>query len=418
MGQIMAASAANPRTSMQSLRLDLPPSCVEFCPADPAYFLVGTYNLEKSESLAPEDGEADGPKLESQVQTQSRNGSLIVFQLVNKAIIHLQTEQQSSAVLDLHFNPNPGWQNISAVVSSTATLSLFELSPLQDKPLKALSTANMAILTRGEYNPPPGTELLFLSCCWHPTRADTITISTSAGNVHLVNLGRDGRDWTLHPNPVLTHSLEAWCVAISPYLDPSQQPDNQAFTIFSGGDDSVLHYRTCSIVPASETTSLEYRLDGYTSTIKRDHNAGVTAILPLGLQEGVSELVITGSYDDHIRLFAVASAAAACTPRPAKLLAESDLAGGVWRLKLIDLKHSPADGVFYRLRILASCMHAGVRVVELVKTTDGDWEFLTVGSFEEHKSMNYGTDYQTDHDGKLCVISTSFYDKLLCLWEL
>jgi diphthamide biosynthesis protein 7 len=82
----MAASAAKPRTSMQSLRLDLPPSCVEFCPAHPAYFLVGTYNLEKSENLASEDGEADVPKSESQVQTQSRNGSVIVFQLVDKVM--------------------------------------------------------------------------------------------------------------------------------------------------------------------------------------------------------------------------------------------------------------------------------------------------------------------------------------------
>ena len=75
------------------------------------------------------------------------------------------------------------------------------------------------------------------------------------------------------------------------------------------------------------------------------------------------------------------------------------------------------------LVILASCMHAGARVVRLCKGEsgygDGAWEFEVLARFEEHESMNYGADFQPDGlDIAKRVISISFYDKLMCLWRL
>jgi hypothetical protein len=77
--------------SLKSQTLDLPPSCVEFCPAFPSYFLVGTYSLQPENSGASssedadananadeEDGQPSKPK-----QPQSRNGSIIAFQLID-----------------------------------------------------------------------------------------------------------------------------------------------------------------------------------------------------------------------------------------------------------------------------------------------------------------------------------------------
>ena len=69
------------------------------------------------------------------------------------------------------------------------------------------------------------------------------------------------------------------------------------------------------------------------------------------------------------------------------------------------------------LVILASCMHAGARVLRLCKADDEPWTFEILARFEEHKSMNYGTDVQPSAGLKKSIISTSFYDKLLCLWE-
>ena len=90
-------------------------------------------------------------------------------------------------------------------------------------------------------------------------------------------------------------------------------------------------------------------------------------------------------------------------------------------------------------------MHAGTRIVRLRRqrrtshddNTAGDdcWSFDVLAKFEEHQSMNYGSDVQpppalaTDihHDSAgdverkqkdmTTVVSTSFYDQLLCLWR-
>jgi diphthamide biosynthesis protein 7 len=62
-------------------------------------------------------------------------------------------------------------------------------------------------------------------------------------------------------------------------------------------------------------------------------------------------------------------------------------------------------------------MHAGSRVMRLCKGSDGLWMFEVLARFEEHRSMNYGSDVQPT-DAKLkSIVSTSFYDKLLCLWQ-
>lgn len=76
-------------TSLRSLTLDLPPSCIEFCPSHPSYFIVGTYNLEKEEAPSAEH---DGPEdvvegSEATKKSQSRNGSLVVFQLEDAEVL-------------------------------------------------------------------------------------------------------------------------------------------------------------------------------------------------------------------------------------------------------------------------------------------------------------------------------------------
>lgn len=69
-------------SSTQSMILDLPPSCIEFCPAHGSYFLVGTYNLQKSEGEENNDIDDTNESSEGKAkQSQSRNGSIIVFRL-------------------------------------------------------------------------------------------------------------------------------------------------------------------------------------------------------------------------------------------------------------------------------------------------------------------------------------------------
>ena len=64
--------------SETSLTLDLPPSCIQFCPAHPQFFVIGTYNLLKDDSGNDEGEEARAK------QTQSRDGSIILFKTNSK----------------------------------------------------------------------------------------------------------------------------------------------------------------------------------------------------------------------------------------------------------------------------------------------------------------------------------------------
>lgn len=250
-------------------------------------------------------------------------------------------------------------------------------------------------------------EILFLSFAWHPTRKDMLAVTTSTGHVYLVHLPSfDSGEWTLATEPVVTHDLEAWCVALSPVPGLSgDDVSTESVRVYSGGDDSTLRFRTVHWDGKGD-------IEGDLSAVvdRRGHDAGVTAILPLFRQQDGSEVVVTGSYDEKIRLFLMPPAAG----RP-RLLAEMGLGGGVWRLKLIDLRRGP--GEIWEAWILASCMHAGARVVQAWAAEDEMYGFGVLGRFEEHKSMNYGSDFQPRWKGKMPVVSTSFYDKLLCIWE-
>jgi diphthamide biosynthesis protein 7 len=107
---------------------------------------------------------------------------------------------------------------------------------------------------------------------------------------------------------ITSHILEPWTMAFSP----------DSSLIFSGGDDAVLQ---CTPFKAEGTD------DGTVAPLwsdRRIHQAGVTAILPVG-----DQLLITGSYDDHIRLIS-----APPTGRR-QALSELNLSGGVWRLKML-----------------------------------------------------------------------------------
>lgn len=66
--------------SIQSLILDLPPSCIEFCPVARDYFVVGTYFLEKKEQDASGEEEEENSE-DVDKKPQTRTGSLILMKL-------------------------------------------------------------------------------------------------------------------------------------------------------------------------------------------------------------------------------------------------------------------------------------------------------------------------------------------------
>ncbi|KAI0431262.1 hypothetical protein F5Y09DRAFT_305196 [Xylaria sp. FL1042] len=418
--------------SSRHLTLDLPPSCIEFCPAHPDYFVVGTYNLEKEEpAAADEAGTPNGEDSHEVVRKpQSRNGSLVVFQLAKNAhdISHVQTLTYPSALLDLHFHPRQDKHEVLAAVSSTGTLSFFRLSPRRwpSAPLVKLVT-----------HKPLGDDenILFLSCAWHPGLPYLLAITTSDCQVHIL---RVDDSWSAHQtssSPIITHTLETWTVAFSPLLadsekatDDTEPGSSHEFAIYSGGDDSKLLSTTC-FCDKDQNNGTESNSDvitvPYPIVTTKGHTAGVTAILPLPLTlaDG-SRVVVTGSYDDCLRAYSIHPQIGGIMLRPPKLLVEENIGGGVWRLKLVGLKQSSKEGtgpqIYWSALILASCMHAGSRVLEIRGDYSDSCQINVLGQFEEHKSMNYGSDFQPrmEHSSRrLRCVSTSFYDRLLCVWE-
>ncbi|CAG9941432.1 unnamed protein product [Clonostachys rosea f. rosea IK726] len=388
--------------SKASVILDLPPSCIQLSPNHPEYVVIGTYNLEKDQSQASEGQEA-GSK-----EVQSRNGSLVVFRAEDDSLAHVQTEASASALLDLRFHPSADFAGLLAVVSSTATLSVFRLDPESDSssPLKHIATSRCDGVEE---------DVLFLQFQWHPVHPYVIGVTTSTGSVMLLQLN-EGWEIAKSTSLDIENSLEAWCVAFSPQPIPGTGGEDTATSVvYAGGDDSKLRYNSYSGI-----VSLAAEAEYAPQTVSGKHDAGVTAILPLDLHEpNGGRLVLTGSYDDTLRLFAIHDLDKSYGMKRVKPLMEQNLGGGVWRLDLVEAKS--LDGGAAKIIVLASCMYAGARLVEVGSTDGQEWSCKILARFEEHKSMNYGCTFRWDRQGAsrtLLCLSTSFYDKLFCLWKV
>ncbi|KAH7325107.1 hypothetical protein B0I35DRAFT_476298 [Stachybotrys elegans] len=397
----------NSISSRVALTLDLPPSCIQFCPAYPDHFVVGTYNLEKEEATQDPgaDQSDDQETSNTSKKPQSRNGSLLVFMIHDDTLNLVQTVVQPSAILDIRFHPSPDHGDLLAAASSTGSLALFRLDPTKDaiSPLKHIATSRCDDLP---------SDVLFLQCNWHPTIANLIAVTTSTGLGRVLTLDSQ---WMINNASELDvqNDLEAWCIAFSPSTRWNES--DAPVSVYCGGDDSILRYASYTWHLDESNPTIEM-LHGPV-VIRGQHEAGVTAILPLPfLVAGGGRAVVTGSYDEHIRVFLIHDLQTSYGAKRLQLVADEGLGGGVWRLDLIECRASDDGSV--KVHVLASCMHAGARAVEIVGDRDGQWSCRVLGRFEEHKSMNYGSDFARPVlGGRVRCVSTSFYDKLLCLWD-
>ncbi|KAG0132898.1 WD-40 repeat-containing protein-like protein [Tuber indicum] len=200
--------------------------------------------------------------------------------------------------------------------------------------------------------------ILLLSVNFSPT-AQYLAFTLSNGEVGIFSL--ESKEITYQFSP---HELEAWTCEFT--------TDGEG--LYSGGDDSAICLYNL------ETGTQLWR-------DRKTHQAGVTAILDRG--DGT---FLTGSYDERFRIF---------DARTRRVKSDTNLSGGVWRLQM-----RSEDSV------LASCMHAGARVVSVRDESKPS----IVGKFEEHESMNYGSHVHGTRPNT--IISCSFYDKRLCIWSL
>lgn len=302
-----------------------------------------------------------------------------------------QTVKTSYAVLDLRFSIlRPG---MIAVAASTGVIDLFGFDIFDTGPITHVQTIQLA-----------DSSTLVLSLAWSPSELFSSTLAASLSNGRIVTLDYESPQSLKYLGT--SHSLEAWTLAWS-----ANAPE--PLHLYSGGDDSTI----CEHSLQSKQNDLKISIDKSDSMFhdSKIHMAGVTAILSLNGGCGEDpEILLTGSYDEHIRVLTPGTSS---SNRRFQVLAEKRLDGGVWRLNSLAMSFKENSLSF---TILASCMHSGAKILKVQYRKGKEWTIEVLARFEEHESMNYASDAWLDPHAstlKFTVVSTSFYDRKLCVWK-
>ena len=377
--------------SIVSIILDSQPSCLEFAKSQDI-LIVGTYNLEPTQSTELDVSE-DHTGSEAVKPTQRRTGSLLRFKVTEQTVTLLETKLLPYGVLDLHFSPINS--SFIAVATSVGSVCIFSLDDrhaggcLSFSKSIQVSDSSTLVLSLS-YQVPDSTKV-----------ASPLAISLSNG--HLATLTEEQHEQNVSTIPA--HSQEAWTVA---WAKLSSQAHANETELYSGGDDCVLSKHTGGFPYLNSEGGVT--VDEYhpVSRDVRTHGAGVTSIVVSSVQQDGQDVLITGSYDEHIRVLILSKHAHG----RATVLAETPLGGGVWRIS----KPFALNLMDRSFKVLASCMHAGARVLE-IQESNGTWSIKVLAMFTEHESMNYASDVRSCNGGFLFV-STSFYDRKLCMWKM
>ncbi|KAK6495176.1 hypothetical protein TWF481_003203 [Arthrobotrys musiformis] len=353
--------------------------------------VTGTYTLDKD--------------------TQLRTGSLVLHEVVIKdkqdgiELKHHQTlPLESGSVLDIRLlaasssPPFPGGCKL-LVATSTGRVSVYSTFP-----------TSLELLSTYEVTDP---SILILSLSISPN-GRLVSATTSDSKIHILKF-TDAEFTSLKQISEIENvhtNLEAWTSIFSP----------DGNTLYSGGDDASFAAWDLSSIndSASEAEGGEEDEDqivGQTYRNRKIHTAGVTSILPITVSG--KEYIITGSYDQFVRIF---------SPSTNRWLNTSvDLDGGVWRLELLSNQNfipkekgnsSDENTVIY---VLASCMHAGCCILavgfeEGGEESDEQITLTPIATMKEHESMNYASACIGKNEP--AFVSTSFYDRRVCCWRL
>ncbi|XP_049869176.1 diphthine methyltransferase isoform X1 [Pectinophora gossypiella] len=313
---------------------------VEWCPVEGyrRVLVCGTYQLDKNDA--------------EQATKQKRLGRIYLFTIDDTTtdLFPVQTID-TSGVLDqkwcYHTIQN---HPVLGVVTSEGSLQLYRLVDNQ-------GFLNLELWI--DYS--IGQDVLALSLDWSTNKTESehrIVVSDSLGNVTVFKVGDGGVEklgmWK-------SHGFEAWIGAFNYW---------NGDVFYSGGDDCVFK-------------SYDTRVPETAVMSNRSHEAGVTSVRS---HVDVEHQLLTGSYDDRIRLWDARSLK--------RCITETNVNGGVWRLKW----HPYHSSI-----ILAACMYGGFRTLNL------DGELRVVNEYMEHESIAYGADWRFDKQLPL-VATCSFYD--------
>ncbi|TGO34285.1 hypothetical protein BHYA_0204g00130 [Botrytis hyacinthi] len=421
--------------------LNLPPSCIEFWPNNPSWFVIGTYELDKEDedswvdvnkassevvvntdpfpnkegiiSSAPlslvdysheplvfvEDSDVISEESKDQSEPpstlQKRNGSVMLYHLEDGSLTLCQSRPYPyGAIYDLHFCPTD--QDYFAVSSSTGRISLFKITTNED------TSPNIEhVNTWKVFN----DSVLITYFAWCPSTSTdgylSLAVTASTGVVQILNItgaiyGKiHGSDLHMRKEepPVSLHSLKipysgeepqyAYCCywACHPYTS-----SENFHGIFSGGDDSKL--RTCIL---GNPRNRDNHVDLNLQTSYSGHDAAVISILPLPCG-GKRWVLLTGSYDNKVRVIVMEWSHGPVTydqlaeETPIDVVADLDVGGGAYRLEFLHEYPRPTENEFetessddISFQVLASCMEVGAKILK-VERKDSIWSVKVLAS--------------------------------------
>ena len=175
---------------------------------------------------------------------------------------------------------------------------------------------------------------LTLSLAWNPIVAQSDIIAASSSDGEIAIFDTKGQS-PMTDAKTEAHSLEAWTLAWTYPESESETEYCESLELYSGGDDSVLcRHGLCGrpVIGSPNDGNMPSPRYDFQAQIRdtKTHMAGVTAILPLQPVFHGEQVLLTGSYDEYVRVLLPVEGG----KRP-KLLAEKRLGGGVWRLNIL-----------------------------------------------------------------------------------
>jgi diphthamide biosynthesis protein 7 len=288
-------------------------------------------------------------------------------------------------------------------------------APVSDRPLFCIATANAGIslygvdggrttltrLSSGVIGCASDDTLSALSIDWldESSSCDSVSVvaGLSDGRIWLGGLDATGARETLCIDGAHTlggKGAEVWTVAACPH---------NRNVVWSGGDDAKFSGWDTRCDP--DSCGPIFR--------SSEHSAGVTSISWCPISGG-EHFVLTGGYDDRLLIWDDR-----IMGHKARPIVENHLGGGVWRSRWRK-QQDPAIDNPWENALAVACMYNGVAVLDtrLLLSSGGALPLLT--KYSDHDSIVYGVAWAptSSRNESAKIISSSFYDRVLHLWEV
>lgn len=433
-------------------------------PGFPDFMIVGTYSLNRNDSHDETAGAI-------------RQGSLRILPSWEDSRLEtvvLDRQDFDFGVYDVSFHPR--LHSLLTVATSNGKMLIYRIQSYLDQAeeLKRLQFQAIGEITIEESDDVDAPDIIVTQVHFidsqdftvagknsiQHSRYETILMvaTTQSGNTVLIrtNVPTAGdtltdvaagvKDTQLRLVHQQSYGLEAWTalpIPVSIVQEPAPMESSPyGIMVVSGGDDSQLLVSELDFQNGSSGTSsapgpmisdLDELICTRIAADKRTHEAGIVSSCLLSLDLPPFKhspkrplLFLTGSYDEKIRLFQLKETEAIYGRKTLTNLSDFKLPGGVWRIMPLD-SYTHANGVNCILLIAGHT--AGALIVRLTCTPSTessidhleswDYKWKIEKHFSDHQSLVYAVvaRMKEKQRGMWQVISTSFYDKLICEWE-